>query len=812
MELGGVLLSWAVPKGPSLDPAEKRLAVAVEDHPLEYASFEGRIPEGNYGAGAVIVWDRGTWTPLEDPREGLRKGKLLFELRGYKLRGAWTLVRTKSSGGKDWLLIKKPDAFANPSAAPPEQSIHSGLTVEELRDRVSRRDEILGELERSGAPTRRVSAGDVTLMLAGNRDEPFSAKGWIFEVKYDGFRLLVGRGPAGAELLYRRGSEVGATFPEIARAAAGLPFESLVMDGEVVVNDDDGRPSFARLQKRVQLTRSLDIEQATLELPAIVYLFDLVAFEGFDLRPLPLALRQRLLARIIPPAGPLRFADHVEERGEDLFREIRKLGLEGMIAKKAASPYRGGRSEDWLKIRIERTGDFVVVGFTERKGGGGIGALHLGVFDGPEIRYAGKVGTGFTAKQAGDLRGRLVERRRATPPFVGKPPGGGGHVWAEPELAGEVRFREWTEDGHLRQPVFVRLRDDKPITECTRSDALPVPRPVTTPAVERTVPFSHLDKIFWPKERYTKGDLIESYRQVSPWLLPYLRDRPLVLTRFPDGIDGKSFFQKDAPGFTPAWIRTERIWSEHAARDIDYFVCDDEAALLYLVNLGTIPLHIWSSRVGSLATPDWCILDLDPKGAPFSEVIKVALAVRRLCEAIELPSFVKTSGASGLHILVPLARQLTYEQSRLLGELLSRVIVNELPEISTIVRKIGDRGGRVYLDYLQNRHGQTIASPFSVRPLPGAPVSTPLDWSEVGPRLDPKSFTIGTLPHRLDRLREDPLLAVLELKPDLAGVLTSLQERLKGSEASTRRAPRSSVRTRAAAAKRSAPRDGGRKS
>ncbi len=768
--------------------------MAVEDHPLEYASFEGRIPEGNYGAGAVIVWDSGTWTPLEDPEEGLRKGKLLFELGGYKLRGAWTLVRTKSSGGKDWLLIKKPDAFANPRAAPPEQSIHSGLTVEELRDGVSRRDEILKELERLGAPRRRVSAGGVTLMLAGSRDEPFSAKGWIFELKYDGFRLLVGRGPKGAELLYRRGSEVSATFPEIARAAAALPVESLVMDGEVVVMDDDGRPSFARLQKRVQLTRSLDIDRATLELPAIVCLFDLVAFEGFDLRPLPLTVRKGLLGRIVPPAGPLRFADHVEERGEDLFREVRKLGLEGIIAKKAASAYRGGRSEDWLKIRIERTGDFVVVGFTERKGGGGIGALHLGVFDGSEIRYAGKVGTGFTAKQAADLRSRLLEHRRATPPFVGKPPGGGGHVWVEPEIACEVRFREWTEDGHLRQPVFVRLRDDKPITECTRSDALAVPRLVTPSAVERTVPFSHLDKVFWPQERYSKGDLIEFYRQVGRWLLPYLRDRPLVLTRFPDGIDGKSFFQKDAPGFTPAWIRTERIWSEHAERDIDYFVCDDEASLLYLVNLGTIPLHIWSSRVGSLATPDWCILDLDPKGAPFSDVIEVALAVRRLCDAIELPSFVKTSGASGLHILVPLARQLTYEQSRLLGELLSRVIVNELPEISTIVRKIDNRGGRVYLDYLQNRHGQTIASPFSVRPLPAAPVSTPLEWREVGPRLDPKSFTIRTLPGRLDRLREDPLLSVLETKPDLAGVLESLQERLK--EVSTDPPRRSSGRKR----------------
>jgi bifunctional non-homologous end joining protein LigD len=779
--------------------------VAVEDHPLDYASFEGRIPEGNYGAGGVIVWDQGVWIPLEDPAEGLRKGKLLFELRGYKLRGVWTLVRTKGSGGKDWLLIKKPDAFADPAANLSEQSIQSGLTVEEIQAGVSRQAEIVAELERLRAPRRRLSARDVGLMLAGIRDQPFSGKDWLFELKYDGYRLLVGKGASGTELLYRRGSEVSASFPEITRAVAALPLGSLVMDGEVVVADDENRPSFARLQKRVQLTRPLDIERATLDLPATVYLFDLLACEGFDLRGLPLTLRKRLLARLLPAAGPLRFADHVAERGEDLFREIRRLGLEGMIAKKAASPYRAGRSDDWLKVRIERTGDFVVVGFTERKSGdGGIGALHLGVFEDGTLCYAGKVGTGFTAKQAVDLRSRLIERRRAKPAFIGDPPAGPGSVWVDPELVCEVRYRDWTEDGALRHSVFLRLRDDKPASECTREGALPPPPSEAAEPPERTVPFSHLDKVFWPKEGYTKGDLIDFYREVSPWLLPYLRDRPLVLTRFPDGIEGKSFYQKDAPGFVPDWIRTERIWSGHAERDIDYFVCDDQASLLYLVNLGTIPLHIWSSRVGSLQTPDWCILDLDPKGAPFTDVVEVAIAIRALCEVIELPSFVKTSGASGLHVLLPLAAELTYEQSRLLGELLSRVIVTELPAIATIIRKIDARAGRVYLDYLQNRHGQTIASPFSVRPLPGAPVSTPLRWSEVGPRLDPGSFTIKTLQRRLDRLGGDPLLPVLSSKPDLAKVLTRLQERAARSAVST------SNRQRGMRRRSPSPRSGGK--
>jgi bifunctional non-homologous end joining protein LigD len=783
LEWNGVLVSWAVPKGPSFDPAEKRYAVHVEDHPVDYANFEGIIPDDNYGAGEVIVWDRGLWTPLEDFDEGMKKGKLLFELKGWKLRGVWTLVRIKKSQ-KDWLLIKHRDAHAG-KHEPPDGSIFSGLTVEEMRERGARAESLRKELAGLGLPKRKVRAEDVELMLAELGDRPFSRAGWLFEIKYDGFRLLAAREEGKPKLLYRRGSNATALFPDVARALAQLPIGELVMDGEVVVHDDEGRPSFQRLQKRTQLTRAADIERATVELPAVLHLFDLLAFEGWDLRGLPLTKRKALLQQLLPRAGPLHYADHVETDGEAMFAGIRDLGLEGLVAKRADSPYVGGRSSDWVKLRLEKTGDFAIVGYTAPKRGRvGVGALHLAVHDGESLRYAGRVGTGLSDAQLDEIRGELDAHRQKAPPFAGPAPGGGDHVWAQPTRVCEVRFKEWTDDGYLRHPVFLRFRDDKRIEECEPPasieslDAPPPPPP--PPPVEKTVPFTNLDKVFWPDEKYTKGDLIEFYRGVAPWLLHYLRDRPVVLTRYPDGITGKSFFQKDAPGFAPDWLRTERMWSEHASREIDYFICDDTESLLYLINLGTIPLHIWGSRVSTLERPDWCIIDLDPKGAPFTDVVKVARAVRELCDEIGMPAYPKTSGSTGLHVMLPLGRACTFEQCRTIGELLSRVITERVPEIATIQRVIGKRGGKVYLDYLQNGHGKLLASPLSARPVPGATVSTPLRWSEVNARLDPSKFTIKTVPARMRKLDTDPIAHVVDEAPDLAAILAHLSEKLSG--------------------------------
>jgi len=786
LEMDGVLRSWAVPKGPSPNRADKRLAVHVEDHPLEYGDFEGIIPEGNYGAGAVIVWDRGRWVPLEDPHDGMQKGKLLFELHGYKLKGKWTLVKLKK-GEKEWLLIKEKDGYAATDGALPPESVLSGLTVEELKAGKDRAAPLEKELTRLKAPRRAVAVEEAEPMLAATREQPFSKPGWLFELKLDGYRVRAAREAGEARLVTRNGHDIAFSFPEIARALAALPYEGFIVDGELVVPDEVGRPSFQRLQNRAKVSRALEVRRAAVETPAVLYVFDLLAFEGYDLRPLPLEKRKALLEQIVPRVGPIKYLSHFEKDGEALYEQIVKMGLEGIVAKKADSPYRAGRSPNWLKIRADRTDDFVVVGFTRPKGSrSGFGALDLGAYENDKLVYAGRVGSGFTAAQLKEVSAVLERGVRPAPAFRGPVPQDPGHTWVEPTLVVEVRYKEWTDEGLLRQPVFVRFRDDKPVTEAAKKgegrgegdvEAAPESTSPLSP-LPREVKFSNLDKVFWPDEAYTKGDLIEYYRAISPWLLPYLKDRPVVLTRYPDGITGKSFFQKDAPGFVPDWIRTERIWSEDTQREIAYFLCDNVESLLYIINMGTIPLHVWGSRIGTLEQPDWCILDLDPKEAPFVHVVKIARATKALCDDLELPCFIKTSGSTGLHVLLPLGRQCTYEQARTLGGLLARVIAAELPDIATITRQVEKRGAKVYLDYVQNGHGRLLVAPFSARPLPGAPVSMPLQWSEVTPKLDIKKFTIKTAPARMKRLEEDPLRPVLELKPDLVATLERLNARL----------------------------------
>jgi bifunctional non-homologous end joining protein LigD len=787
LEMDGVLRSWAVPKGPSRNPADKRLAVLVEDHPIEYGDFEGRIPEGNYGAGAVIVWDTGMWVPIGDTHEGLEQGKLLFELRGFKLKGKWTLVKIKKAQ-KEWLLIKERDAqVSTDGEAFPQGSVLSGLTVEEVKAGADPAGALSEELRASGAPKRKVRVKDVELMLAEPRDKPFTKAGWLFELKLDGFRMLASREGGAGKLTTRNGHDATAAFPALARSLAALPYESLVMDGELVVPDDTGRPSFQRLQERARLTRAADIARATVEQPASLFLFDLLAVEGFDVRPLPLAERKRFLRRIVPAVGALRFLEHFDAEGEKVFEQVTKMGLEGIVGKRADAPYRAGRSPSWLKIRAERSDDFVVVGFTRPKGSrAGFGALHLGVYDRGALVYAGRVGTGFTGEQLEEYAAALDSSRRRDPPFRGATPSGKEHVWVEPRLVAEVRYLEWTEEAMLRQPVFVRFRTDKRPEECVRAVSgarFPVsgddaPRTPDTGHRTPSFQFTNLSKIFWPSEGYTKGDLIAYYKAISPWLLAFLKDRPVVLTRYPDGVTGKSFFQKDAPQYAHDFVRTVRMWSAESERELNYFVCDDERSLLYIANLGAIPLHIWASRVATLETPDWCILDLDPKEAAFVHVVTVARAIRALCDEIGLPCFVKTSGSTGLHVLVPLGRQCTYEQSRTLGGLLARVVAAELPDIATVTRQVSKRDGRVYVDYVQNGHGRLLAAPYSARPVPGALVSAPLEWREVTPKLDITKYTIRTVPARMRRLKEDPLLAVLEQKPDLVGALEGLHARL----------------------------------
>ncbi len=837
LEIDGVLVSWALPKGPSLDPAQKRLAVHVEDHPLEYGSFEGVIPDGNYGAGATILWDSGTWVPIADARAGLAEGKLDFDLQGYKLRGRFALVRTGKRGGdpQQWLLIKKPDGFGSADALD-EASVLSGLTVEEMRAGAQRGGEVRARLEALGAPRGRVALEQISPMLCQTAERPFSDPDWVFELKYDGYRLLASVEAGRVALRYRSGLDATALFPELTRALAALPVGSLVLDGEVVVLDAGGRPMFQSLQSRNQIGgRPADIERAAVLAPVSYMVFDLLACEGHDLRPLRLLDRKEVLRGLLPGRGPVRFADHIAERGEPFFASVLSLGLEGVVAKRAGSSYQGLRSEDWLKIRQARTGDFVVVGYTSPKGSrAGFGSLHLAAWDGRWM-YMGRVGTGFDTAELAEISARLRALPAWEPDF--EPPSSPGRSdhWLEPRLVCEVGYQEVSRDGRLRAPRFLHLREDKEPRECglpaevrkqtprltvvpagdtdaagtaqeaeragesvagsagATSEAAPAApaAPAVPPAAPPAAPapvveVSNPDKPFWPGDdgspRYAKRDLVDYYRAIAPWLLPYLRDRPVALVRYPDGITGHAFFQKDAPAWVPDWLRTATLWSKHAEREVRYFMCDSAESLAFLANLGAIPLHVWSSRVESLGYPDWCILDLDPKEAPFVHVVEIARALRALCDRIELPSFIKTSGSSGLHVLIPLrGSACTHDQSRDLALLLARVIEAELPDIATTARRLEQRRGRVYLDFVQNGHGRLLVAPFSVRPLPGAPVSMPLRWSEVTARLDIKRFTIANAVRRLERLGSDPLAGVLDTRANLPRALVLLDERMRAA-------------------------------
>ncbi len=808
LEWRGTLISWAIPQGPSTDVAEKRLAVMVEDHPIEYADFEGVIPKGNYGAGEVIVWDKGVWLPIESPDEGFEKGKLLFELRGFKLHGRFTLVRTKRQGqseSKEWLLIKKPDAYAGPEGArylTPE-SIYSGLTLEEIQAGSLKAANLRERLVTLGAPRDRVE-GTPDFMLAEDAKEPFSDPSFIYELKYDGYRLLAVVESGKCELIYRRGSKATDLYPEIARAASLLPFSRLILDGELVCLDDDARPSFSRLQQRSQLRRTADVSAAMVRLPATLQAFDILAFEDFDLRSLPLVERKGILRDVLPRAGPLRFVDHISGDGALFYAEVEGMGLEGVMAKRIDSKYRSGRSSEWLKLKTDKVADFVVIGMTPPEGSRtGFGALHLAAYSRAvastgnaqtELRlvYAGRVGSGFTEDQLKTFKALLQKDALEGPPcpIVDEPK---GSTYVAPRHVVEVRFKSWSAQSLLRQPVFLRFRDDKPPEECRRpgeEGSAGVPNEEAAEAanvvVDKTVRFTNLNKVFWPvceqnAVAYTKGDLIDYYRNVAPWFLPYLADRPITLTRYPDGINGKSFFQKDAPPFIPGWMRTERLWSEDTGKELDLIIGGDRGqgdleTLLFIANLGAIVLHAWNARASDPARPDWIILDLDPKEAPFEHVISLAQEAKALCDEIGLPCFAKTTGSSGLHVLLPTGGALTHEQCKTFAELLARVIVTRRDTIATIVRIPAHRGGKVYIDFLQNGHGKLLVAPFSVRPLPGAPVSMPLDWSEVREGLTPRQFTIANAIPRLQKLDRDPLLGVLKERPDLLGALVKLGE------------------------------------
>ncbi len=785
LEIDGVLVSWAIPKGPSLDPAERRLAVQTEDHPLEYADFEGVIPTGNYGAGAMIVWDRGIYRTAngESPAESLRRGKLDLSLEGHKLRGRFALVRMRGEDGRNWLLLHKGKPIAGEDPEPirshPE-SVFSGLSVEDLGEHSSRTELVAALAREAGAKPSGIAAKDLRPMLAFGADRPFSGDGWLFELKYDGVRIIASRTRGEAKgdvrIFTRTGRDRTAVYPELALALGHLPVDEFAIDGEVVALDPSGRSSFERLQRRFTQTDPEAIARAVSEVPVVLYAFDLPLAGGFDLRELPLARRKEILSRFAPRLGVVRFADHVEGDGEALFEAARANDLEGVVAKRADSVYEAGRrSRRWLKLKVPRHAPLAIVGFVAGKGSRrDLGSLMLAWRKGQELVYAGNAGSGLSDEAITALLPRLRAAAVERPAFARAPdPPGRGAVYVRPELVAEVGFTEVTSGGLLRHPVFRRLRDDLEPHEC---EAFPDREQLqeNAPAPARRPPrlaLTRLDKVFWPIEGYTKGDLLAYYEAAWPWLSLYLKDRPVVLTRYPDGIEGKNFYQKNAPDYTPGWVQREQI------DGTDYFLCNDRRALLYVINSGAIPLHVWSARRDCLDRPDWLILDLDPKRAPFRSVVTIARHLHRMLEGLGAAHFVKTSGQDGLHVMLPLGAVIEHEDARALGEVIARVVCAELPEIATVARPIAARGDKVYIDALQNGRGRLIAAPFSVRPRPGAPVSTPLSWRQVTARLDPARWTIRTSLRRIER-HGDPFRGVLGAPVDVEALLEALVKRL----------------------------------
>ncbi|HTA41970.1 MAG TPA: DNA ligase D [Bryobacteraceae bacterium] len=782
LEIDGTLKSWAIPKGPSLDPTVKHLAAMVEDHPLDYGDFEGNIPKGEYGGGSVMLWDRGTFELIgeESAQEQIARGDLKFRLHGEKLNGTWAIVLMKNRGkGNEWLLIKKKDEAAQ-----------TPFDIEDLAYSVKTgrtQEEIAGDLpahKKKAAPVKKglkkkvpavnletlpgaVEApmpGFFAPMGANLSDRVPKGKDWIFEVKWDGVRglLYIDQGSLG--IYTRNNNRCEKQYPELQVLPHYIEAERAILDGEIVVLDEKGISHFEMIQPRIHLKDANAVAKMAQKNPVHLYVFDLLYLEGYDLRHVPLIERKRLLQQIVKPFPLLRVSDHFENAGEELLEAARHSGLEGLVAKCTTSFYESRRSPNWLKIKLTSEQEFVIAGYTpgEREH---FGSLALGFYEDGKLNYAGNVGTGFNSRNLAELWSLLEPLTTSKNPFAKADKVPRGTLWVKPELVTQIKFANWTDDKKLRAPVYLGLRDDKPPAEVAREVAQPsgfLPsdkKEVTMEIGGHSLKFTNLDKIYYPEDGYAKRDLLNYYDAVSSLLLPYLKDRALSLKRYPNGIHEPYFFQKNTPDGYPSWLRTEII------DKIRYVLAPDRASLLYLTNLGCIDQNPWMSRVGSLENPDYILIDLDPQQCEFDKIVEAALLVKAKLDAIGLEGYPKTTGGDGMHIFIPIEPHYTYEQARTFAEVIARMLASERPDLFTTPRSVEKREkNRVYFDYLQIAESKTISAPYVARAYPGAPVSTPLSWDEVKPGLHPSQFTIGNAVERFARTGDL-----------FAGVLTNLQ-------------------------------------
>lgn len=842
LELDGVLKSWAVPKGASLDPADKRLAVHVEDHPIEYANFEGTIAEGEYGAGAVIVWDRGVWEPIGDPHKGYGDGKLKFHLHGEKLTGDWTLVRMRGRAAEDgdnWLLIKEQDAAAVPRAQRDivlerPESVLSGRTLAEVAasdDPPGDDPPGAGDLAKSAGgivqllretPGARSSAPPAAIEPALGRlaEDPPRGDDWLHEIKFDGYRILSWLDHGKAQLRTRHGHDWTKRFPEIAAAVERLPANLAVLDGEVVALSPEGVSRFAALQQAHSTGQTGRL---------VYYIFDVLYLDGFDLRPVPLEARQVVLEKLLARNRNQRLqrVDHVAGGGPEFFAHCRQLGLEGMISKRRRSPYRSGRSDNWLKVKCVQSEPFVIGGFTVQSGRTQMRALIVGVHD-PRGRlvYVGRVGSGFTEQMFADLQSRLRTIERTDSPFSNAVPKESGieQHWVRPQLVAQVQFAAWTPEGILWHPTFQGLRDDTDPTEIVREIAVepgevesrgkkqaglpetPPPKRATrarkaaragadgvpskpceggtdgnpgggTPPQANIleqladVRLTSPQKVLYPDVGVTKLDLVRYYVEVCDWILPHVVDRPLTLVRCPDGVHQAHFFQQHAGRETPPDVQRIAIADEQGEAEERLFIRDLKG-LVSLVQVGTLEIHVWNARVDKPDRPDRLVFDLDPDAAvPWPRVVEGAVRVRERLNDLGLVSFVKVTGGKGAHVVVPLERRQSWDDAKRFSQTIAQGLAADYPQAYTANMSKRMRQGRIYIDWVRNSRGATAVAPYSTRARPGAPVAAPLDWDELTAELRPDAFNVKNLAERLSRLRQDPWADIPQVRQALTAAI-----------------------------------------
>jgi len=789
LAIDGTLKSWAVPKGPSQSHADKRLAVQTEDHPLAYANFEGKIPEGNYGAGTVMVWDRGMFAVEGNlpASQQLKKGEIKFTLNGEKLRGSFVLVKLKhSEKGNEWLMIKHKDATEDPAWNLDEHdgSVLTGRTIEEIKEELppKRSPSPLCPDEIQNAHKASMSSR-LEPMLATIGDHPFSDPNWLFEIKWDGVRALAWITDGTLTLRSRTGQDFTKRYPELLSLPKAIAAHDAILDGEIVALDAKGHSNFERLQERMHVRAPSDNLVSTV--PAVYYVFDLLYCDGYDLRQAPLFERKQLLQRLLHSSERFRYSDHQLEHGKELFELARENDLEGIVAKRATSPYVSDRSPNWVKLRVTKTVDAVVGGWTAaRTDAIPFGSLLLGLYEGKKLRFIGHVGSGFGEKRLDELADKLRDLQASACPFDPVPVTNEKPNWVSPVLVARVKFSGWTNERSLRHPVFLALREDTGPTDCLWESEVATPAPATPSIVHapevvgrvlkteaqieaelfkgrsetvtieldgKRLRLSNLNKIYFPESGYSKRNLLAYYYRIADHILPFLRDRPLVLRRYPDGIKGQAFFQKDLHEGLPDWFVTVPLASEEKGKEIHYATANDRASLLFLTGLGCIDHNPWSNRFADFEHPDYFFFDLDPSdGTEFSVVVTIARALHEALEELKVSHFLKTSGATGFHIFVPVEPVYTYEQLRIFAEIIARNVTAAHANLVTSERIVAKRpSGRVLIDVQQNAHGRPLAAPYCVRAFSKAPVSTPVLPRELRASLSPETLNMKTVFARL---------------------------------------------------------------